>query len=86
MAQLGTITIQAPLEPLLNLADVCRVIDKSEKTVKGWVKSGYFPPPIRVGGGDSWTNYSVGVWLAWIQVCPQKEPESVDSADAVKAK
>ena len=79
MAQLGTITIQAPTDAFLTLAEVCRVIDRTDKVVKAWVKAGYFPPSIPLGGKEVWTNLAVGVWMAWVQVCPQKPPEAPDS-------
>lgn len=80
--QLGTITIQAPTQPFLLLGEVAKLVGVSEKTIGRWVAAGTFPPPVKVGGRDQWTNLAVGVWMAWQQVCPLSSAQKTVEVDA----
>lgn len=84
MAQLGTITIQAPVDPFLTVAEVSKIIGFSDKVIKKWAESGTFPPSVRIGEREYWTNTAIGVWIAWVQLCPQaaKLPETGKKADS----
>lgn len=80
MAQLGTITIQAPTEPFLSSAEVGRVFSVSGKTIERWAETGTFPPPIVQGRTKVWSNLAVAAYILWCQVGPQQQQKATDKA------
>ena len=76
-----TITIQAPRQLFLTLAEVCRLLGYDRKTISAWVKDGRFPPPITVGSSKAWSNTAIGLWIAWQQVCPSMTAPKNDGSD-----
>jgi predicted DNA-binding transcriptional regulator AlpA len=57
--------IVVPETPLLSAAEVARFIGVNARTIRRWVVEREFPLPSRIGRMDRWTNYSIGVWLAY---------------------
>lgn len=49
---------------LLSLDSVCAILGGgssfSKQTLYRWVRSGYFPPPVKLGRGSRWVSSEVG--------------------------
>jgi len=46
--------VRAPLEPLLTVEDLERLLRVDRRTVSRLVKRGQLPPPMKLGGGNRW--------------------------------
>ena len=73
MAQLGTITIQAPVEPFLTSSEVGKVFGVSGKTIERWAEEGTFPPAKTQGRNRVWSNLAVAAYMLWMQVGPEQK-------------
>ena len=73
MAQLGSITIQAPLEPFLNSAEVGKIFGVSARTIERWAEEGTFPPAKTQGRNRVWSNLAVAAYMLWMQVGPEQK-------------
>ncbi len=75
MTQLGTITIQAPVEPFLTAAEVGKLFGVSARTIERWAEEGTFPPAKTQGRNRVWSNLAVAAYMLWKQVGPEDRSE-----------
>ncbi len=47
---------------LLNKEQVCERLNISPRSVENWVKEGRFPPPVRIGRLNHWSETAVERW------------------------
>jgi predicted DNA-binding transcriptional regulator AlpA len=46
----------SPPEPMLPTAQVCAEFSVHRRTLRGWIRSGVFPPPVRFGAVRRWNR------------------------------
>jgi predicted DNA-binding transcriptional regulator AlpA len=69
-------TARAPLEPLLTVEDLERLLRVDRRTVARLCKRGQLPQPLKVGGGNRWKAEEIADAIEMLrsrQVCPQME-------------
>jgi predicted DNA-binding transcriptional regulator AlpA len=78
------IIARAPLEQLLNVADLERLLRVDRRTVRRLWQRGQLPRPIKVGGGNRWKSAEVADALGLLgsERDPTRTSED-EAADAV---
>jgi predicted DNA-binding transcriptional regulator AlpA len=79
--KLTDVAARAPLEPLLTVEDLERLLRVDRRTVRRLCQRGQLPMPLKLGGGNRWRAGDVADALDALRHCrvdrPAEEPAPV---------
>jgi len=61
--QVADLTARAPLEPLLTVTDLERILRVDKRTIARLCKRGQLPRPLKIGGSNRWKAEAIAAAL-----------------------
>jgi predicted DNA-binding transcriptional regulator AlpA len=68
------VVARAPLEPLLTVTDLERILRVDKRTIARLCKRGQLPRPLKIGGSNRWKAEALTAALEGIESGQKREP------------